>query len=108
MAAESKRADYQPTGHDDLWLWFELSRASFCVLPRAFMHAMPDEWQRDMARLLNEWDEAWSWPDDFDGCRVRVKKGGRLVPTPEWLINYRRPDQRFIESLRRPTPTATK
>lgn len=90
-----------PTGYDDLWLWFALSRSSFCVMPRAFMHAMPDEWQRDMARLLNEWDDTWRWPDDFDGCRVQVKKGSRLTKTPDWLINYRHPDMQFIESLRR-------
>lgn len=89
------------SGHDLLWLWFSLSYASFCVMPRVLMHAMPDEWQRDMARLLREWEGAWNWPEDFDGCRVQVKKNGKLVRTPEWLTNYRHPDRAFIESLRR-------
>ena len=27
----------------DLQLWFGLDRASFCVMPRVFMQAMPDD-----------------------------------------------------------------
>ncbi|EOT7147019.1 hypothetical protein ACY3JQ_004601, partial [Shigella flexneri] len=28
----------------DLQLWFGLTHASFCVMPRVFMEAMPPEW----------------------------------------------------------------
>lgn len=88
-------------GHDALWTWFGLSRAGFCVLPRAFMHAMPDEWQAKMATLLEEWDDTWNWDGcDFDGCNVVLKKDGRFTAPPTWLINYRHPDHVKIESFR--------
>ncbi len=89
-------------GHDELWEWFSLSRASFCVMPRALMHEMPDEWQAKMAELLKEWDAAWDWDDcGFQGCRVTVYEGNRFVRTPDWVINYRRPMRDEIEKRRR-------
>jgi hypothetical protein len=41
----------------DLQLWFGLSHASFCVMPRVFMEAMPAEWQEKMAELLFQYDD---------------------------------------------------
>lgn len=91
------------TGSDRLWRWFGLGRDAFCVLPRVYMHAMPEEWQEKMARLLEEYDDAHKHPDDapFDGCRVQVVKRGRMVETPDWLLNYRHPDP-IIDTIIRP------
>ncbi|EPM3960078.1 hypothetical protein ACTLNQ_004494, partial [Escherichia coli] len=41
----------------DLQLWFGLTHASFCVMPRVFMEAMPPEWQEKMAQLLFEYSD---------------------------------------------------
>ena len=41
----------------DLQLWFGLSYASFCVMPRVFMEAMPPEWQGKMAQWLFVYDD---------------------------------------------------
>ena len=88
-------------GYDALWLWFELSYAGFCVLPRAFMHAMPDEWQAKMAALLEEWDSTWDWSESgIDSNIVCLKRDNKFVRTPDWLINYRHPDYEKIESMR--------
>ena len=46
-------------GYEALWLWFGLSRSAFATLPRVLMHEMPDDWQADMARLLNQFDEVF-------------------------------------------------
>lgn len=90
-------------GHEALWLWFGLSRASWLTLPRVLMHAMPDEWQGAMARLLNEYYEMFpNMPDQ--GSRVQVTDlAGKLIRTPSWLINYRYPDFAMIKQLKEVT-----
>lgn len=88
-----------PTGHDNLWLWFGLSRASWLTIPRVLMHKMPDEWQRDMARLLNEWDETWD-TDDLPSPYVTARDGNKFTRWPSWVVDYRHPDLKQIE-LRR-------
>jgi hypothetical protein len=87
-------------GREKLWLWFELSYASFLTLPRVLMHEMPDEWQGKMADLLNEYSEAFPNQPDI-GSRVQITDmSGKLIPCPEWLKNYRHPDQRAVDNLR--------
>ncbi len=52
-------------GHDRLHNWFGLSYASFAILPRVLMNAMPDRWQGKMGELLKEFSEEFSsLPDD--------------------------------------------
>lgn len=90
-------------GHDALQLWFGLSYAAWLTLPRVMMQAMPDDWQRDMARLLVEWDNTWRGDaaDIVAATRVqRVGSGGRLEAWPEWVKNYRRPDRAALDDAR--------
>lgn len=91
---------FRNDGHEDLWLWFGLSRSSWLTLPRVLMHAMPDAWQGAMAKLLREWYEIFqNMPDQ--GSRVQVTDlAGRLIKTPDWLINYRHPDYKMIEKIK--------
>jgi hypothetical protein len=64
------------------------------------MEAMSVEWQDQMAALLNEYREAFPNQPDI-GTRVQVTDlSGKLIKTPEWLVNYRHPDHRAIEELR--------
>lgn len=101
-----KNADgaWERPGYDALWLYFGLSYASFLVMPRVFMHAMPDEWQAKMAALLDEWDETWNWDDcGFEHTAVSVKRDGKFSAMPEYVINYRHPDHSAIEHFRRAT-----
>lgn len=93
-------------GHEALNNWFCLSYASFAVMPRVLMEAMPDKWQLRMARLLTEFDHEFNQPDTISS-RVQITDDqGRLVKTPKWLVNYRHPDSRLIESMRRARTTA--
>lgn len=85
---------------EKLWCYFGLSYASWLTMPRVMMHAMPDEWQDKMAALLGEFAEAFPNQPPL-GTRVQVTDmNGKLVKTPEWLINYRHPDHRAIDELR--------
>lgn len=77
----------------DLHLWWGLSYASFLVMPRVAMQLMPDEWKEKMAELLNQYDETINTAAfGVKGCRVQALDGnGKLMKTPEQIINYRRP-----------------
>ncbi len=88
-------------GYEALWGWFGLSRASFLVLPRILMHDMPDEWQATMAKLLDEYRDAFPNQPEI-GTRVQCTTlGGKLRSWPEWMLNYRRPDYAAVDTVRR-------
>lgn len=87
-------------GHDMLSSFFSLSRASFLTIPRVLLEAMPDEWQGKMADLLFEYEATFPNQPDV-GTTVRLTDmRGRLIPTPEWICNYRHPDREAIDRLR--------
>ena len=94
-----------PDYKDDLDCWFNLSYASWLTLPRVLMRAMPEEWQVKMAQLLFEYDAAFPNQPDI-GTRVQITKAGKLIKTPEWLINYRRPHYDKINELRGTSPNS--
>jgi hypothetical protein len=96
------KAESSP-GYDDLWLYFGLSRASWLTMPRAFMHEMPDEWQAKMAALLWEWQKTWKWPDELGTPYVSQRVNGRFTSFPEYVLNYRHPKIKYIDSCRVPT-----
>lgn len=85
----------------DLHLWFGLSYASFLVLPRVGMQAMPTEWQEKMAELLNEYtDTIDTSAFGVKGCTVMATgDDGKFMKMPEDLLNYRHPSQETIEIL---------
>lgn len=72
-------------GHEALWGTFGLSRASWLVMPRVMMHAMPDEWQARMAALIDEFHGEYDWPDDLGEVSVSCRVGGRMAKLPDWL-----------------------
>jgi len=89
-------------GYEDLWGWFGLSYASFAVMPRILMHAMPDDWQKKMAKLLREFDREFENFDICSGYTVQLKNSdGKFIKSPQWLLNYRRPDEYEINKCRR-------
>ena len=85
---------------EKLWEWFGLSRASFLTLPRVLMHEMPEQWQDKMADLLKEYDETFSNQPDI-GSRVLITdSNGKTIKTPDWITNYRHPNQDEIDKLK--------
>jgi len=87
-------------GYDRLWNWFSLSYASWLTLPRVLMHEMPDEWQNDMAKLLEEWDRTWTGKDLPLPIVAAKLDTGKFSRWPNWLLNYRRPNKEEIVKLR--------
>lgn len=85
----------------DLKLWFGLSYAAFCVMPRVFMESMPPEWQEKMAQLLFEYDDTVKKNVcGIHSCFVTAKDGNnRFMKMPEDILNYRHPRREFIESF---------
>lgn len=78
-------------GYDELWGWFGLSRASWLTLPRILMHEMPDDWQRDMARLLHEYHKAFPNQPDLGTSVKATTLSGKLTKMPHWVGEYRHP-----------------
>lgn len=92
--------EYKPRGHERLWFWFGMSRASWLTMPRVMMHAMPEDWQDRMAALCQEWDEAWDTQEMPSPQVTAVDERGKFTRWPSWLLNYRHPDYNAIEKLR--------
>ncbi len=74
---------YVPPGNEALHLWFELSYARYLTIPRLVMYSMPDEWQLQMAKLLEELDETLDWRPTEGRYWVKLKDAkGRYVSPP--------------------------
>ncbi|ATW62284.1 hypothetical protein Psp6_00031 [Pseudomonas phage Psp6] len=86
-------------GGEDLKTWFGLSYASWLTIPRVLLEAMPDVWQGRLAVLLHEYEDAFPNHPEI-GTTVRCTKGGRIIKTPDWMVNYRHPDQAMLKALR--------
>lgn len=100
---ETNRAHEAQNGGERLWGWFSLSYASFLTLPRILMHAMPDDWQKRMAILLEEYNDAFPNQPDLE-TRVQCVRKNKLSKFPEWMLNYRRPDYSEIDKIRDKDP----
>jgi hypothetical protein len=60
---------------------------------------MPDDWQNQMASLLEEYQDTFPNQPDI-GTRIQATKNGKLTKMPEFLKNYRHPDYRVIEKMK--------
>lgn len=92
-------------GYDMMHEWFSLSYASFIVLPRLLTQSMPSEWQAQLRVLLDEYDEAFPC-SDLSHLTPSVsprdeRNGRRFTRWPGELLNYRRPNPHYIDSLRK-------
>lgn len=68
---------------------FELSYASFLVVPRLLMEAMPYEWQKNMVDLVNELNEKFDWETNSMSVSFRNELG-HFTESDRNLCNYRR------------------
>lgn len=93
----------EASGYDDLWLWFGASHSAWLTLPRSLMHSMPDDWQKQMAGLLDQWDAAWNTAH-LPAPYVSARDGAKFTRWPEWLLNYRHPAKDEIDAVRAPQP----
>jgi len=85
---------------DEINRWFGLTYASWLTIPRVLLQDMPDEWQAKFVALLEEYEN--SYPNQpATGTRVQLTDlNNKLIKTPEWILNYRRPDFNMLAELR--------
>jgi hypothetical protein len=79
--------------------WFELSYASYLVLQRSLMEAMPVRWQLRFVRLMDEVKLEFDTRKIHSDFRVIAMDGNRFVQDP--LRFYRHVDRELIDSVRR-------
>jgi hypothetical protein len=98
MATKDEPPEVRPINRN-IHGWFGLTYASWLTLPRVLMEDMPEEWQVKMVKLLEEYDDRYLNQPHYETA-VQLKRHGRFVKVPEWLINYRRPDSEAINKLK--------
>jgi hypothetical protein len=64
----------------DISLWFNLTYASYLVLPRLWLENMPLEWQYKFVELLNEIPETLEIDNEYSAQYiVTCKRNGKFV-----------------------------
>lgn len=77
--------------------YFGLTYASYLVLPRSVMQAMPVQWQTQMVKLLEQVEERYGGLYGSNGYDVRLvadtdaDTGEAIAFEPDPLANYRYP-----------------
>lgn len=83
---EAESTIYQ---EDPFHLWFNLTYASYLVLPRLILESMPCRWQLKMIALINQIEETLDLgKDGFPDYRVNAVKNGKFIK--DIYSNYRR------------------
>ena len=78
---------------------FGLSHASWFIVPRVVLEAMPIDWQQRFIDLIDQLNEKYDWePDLIISVNFR-DANGRFYEIPECFNNYRRPDRKWLMSL---------
>lgn len=83
---------------EDVSGWFELTYASYLVLPRSLMDAMPPEWQHQFTTLLESMRAEFPNVENDDYMVKLRGEGKRFIVDP--LAAYRHPDQDAIDRVR--------
>lgn len=86
--------------HQPIHTAFGLTYASFLVVPRAVLQAMPVEWQRKFVEMMEELNEKFPWESSLknvDKFLVQGRYNGKFVSLPSGLTDYRRPNLSWIE-----------
>lgn len=68
---------------DYIHAFFGLSYAKYLVLPRSILQSMPEEWQRDFVKLLEQLDTNCTVMNiQMPDYSVSAKKGGKFIKDP--------------------------
>lgn len=62
---------------DEIHHFFGLSYASYLVLPRVLLQSMPDDWQHEFVRLVEQFDDAFRHvekPESYDVIPGRLEE----------------------------------
>lgn len=68
---------------DYIHAFFGLSYAKYLVLPRSILQSMPEEWQRDFVKLLEQLDTNCTVMNiQMPDYSVSAKKDGKFIKDP--------------------------
>lgn len=68
---------------DYIHIFFGLSYAKYLVLPRSILQSMPEEWQRDFVKLLDQLETNCAVMDiKTPDYSVSAKKDGKFIKDP--------------------------
>jgi hypothetical protein len=96
-----RKFEFHRAGPKELSRWFGSSKSSWLVLPRVLMQDMPDRWQADMVRLLNQIDAEFPGsPMSKLDFHVTAKHKGKFTSLPEALTNYKEPKTHVLQTWR--------
>jgi len=72
---------------------FNLTYASWLILPRTLLMDMPTQWQKKFVKLLDEYNESIEdlAPDNELQLYVQAKRSGKFTKIPDMYCNYRHP-----------------
>lgn len=74
-----KNKIYKQNIHD----WFELTYSNFLVLHRSILQSMPQKWQEDFVKKLEEIEKATSKLKDLPASFwVRARSGNKFIYDP--------------------------
>jgi hypothetical protein len=82
---------------DAIHNWFELSYASYLVIPRSILQSADPEWQRNFVFLLRKLGQKYKCPEDDNttySVNLRDDDTGRFIKDP--LCDYQR-GRRYVE-----------
>ncbi len=83
--------------------WFELTYSHYLVLQRSILQEMPTEWQERFISCINEIEDYFEFSEVKGEYMVKLRdRDGRFVQDP--LCNYRRPDMKYINNMKRVKP----
>jgi hypothetical protein len=74
----------------DIHTWFNLSYASYFVMPRSVLQAMPEEWQYRFTALVDQLNDTLDWGACHKHYTVLLR-GEKGVFIRDPLRNYRHP-----------------
>jgi hypothetical protein len=78
----------------DIHAFFGLTYSSYLVLPRTMLQSMPDKWQEQFVKLIEEIDKTLVLPTDYTGNYVVTMKNGKKY-AKDSLRNYERGRRRL-------------
>jgi len=73
--------------------WFGLTYASYLVLPRSLLEAMPGTWQIRFIEAMKEFDDAFKYPKEDHSYKVQLQIciDGEDVNMQDPLADYKYP-----------------
>lgn len=81
---------------------FNLTYASWLILPRTLLMDMPTQWQEKFVKLLDEYNESVAdlAPDYELQLYVQAKQSGKFTKLPDIYCNYRNPQHMDVCDIR--------